>query len=60
MAIMRTWHQQMLITVTVVIDFYKKLGFVREGKREPMWIYAGNDHDPTYTDVKNIDDLPYN
>jgi ribosomal protein S18 acetylase RimI-like enzyme len=57
---MRTWHQQMLITVTVVIDFYKKLGFVREGKREPMWIYAGNDPDPTYTDVKNVDDLPYN
>jgi hypothetical protein len=44
MVIMRTWHQQMLITVTVVIDFYKKLGFVREGKTEPMWIYAGNDH----------------
>jgi ribosomal protein S18 acetylase RimI-like enzyme len=26
------------------IDFYRKCGFTRAGKTEPMWIYAGQDH----------------
>ena len=26
------------------IDFYRKCGFSRAGKTEPMWIYAGHDH----------------
>ena len=27
-----------------VVVIYKALGFVRAGKTEPMWIYAGNEH----------------
>ena len=27
-----------------VLVIYKALGFVRAGKTEPMWIYAGNEH----------------
>src|SRR5258705_9477542 len=26
------------------IEFYRKCGFERAGKTEPMWIYAGHDH----------------
>lgn len=26
------------------IEFYKRLGFERAGKTEPMWIYAGTEH----------------
>lgn len=26
------------------IDFYRKCGFTRADKTEPMWIYAGQDH----------------
>jgi hypothetical protein len=26
------------------IRFYESLGFVRAGKTEPMWIYAGTEH----------------
>ena len=26
------------------IPFYEALGFVRAGKTEPMWIYAGSEH----------------
>jgi len=37
-------HQQMLTADGEAIEFYKKLGFERAGKTEPMWIYAGNDH----------------
>jgi len=25
-------------------EFYRKCGFERAGKTEPMWIYAGHDH----------------
>ena len=27
-----------------ILDFYRKCGFERAGKTEPMWIYAGHDH----------------
>lgn len=27
------------------IDFYKKLGFVRAGSTEPLWIFDGHEHD---------------
>lgn len=37
-------HQQMLTADGEAIEFYKKLGFERAGKTEPMWIYGGNDH----------------
>ena len=39
-----SFHQQMLTADGEAIEFYKKLGFERAGKTEPMWIYAGNDH----------------
>ena len=38
------FHQQMLTTDGEAIEFYKALGFVRAGKTEPMWVYAGNEH----------------
>jgi GNAT superfamily N-acetyltransferase len=38
------FHQHVLIADGRAIDFYKKCGFVRAGKTEPMWIYAGHDH----------------
>jgi GNAT superfamily N-acetyltransferase len=38
------FHQHMLIAEGRAVEFYKKLGFVRAGKTEPMWIYAGSDH----------------
>lgn len=37
-------HMQMLTADVNAIDFYKKCGFVRAGKTEPMWIYDGQDH----------------
>ena len=37
-------HQKMLIADGNAIEFYKSLGFVRAGKTEPMWIYAGEEH----------------
>jgi len=38
------FHQQILIADGKAIDFYRKLGFARAGKTEPLWIYAGNEH----------------
>ena len=38
------FHQQMLTSDIDAIGFYKKCGFDRAGKTEPMWIYKGNDH----------------
>ncbi|MSU50806.1 MAG: N-acetyltransferase [Opitutus sp.] len=38
------FHQHMLVADGRAIDFYKKSGFERAGKTEPMWIYAGHDH----------------
>ncbi|QEQ97622.1 GNAT family N-acetyltransferase [Neptunomonas concharum] len=38
------FHQQMLTADGGAIEFYKKMGFERAGKTEPMWVYAGNDH----------------
>lgn len=38
------FHQHMLVADGRAIDFYKKCGFERAGKTEPMWIYAGHDH----------------
>lgn len=38
------FHQQMLTADGEAIEFYKKCGFDRAGKTEPMWIYQGNEH----------------
>ena len=38
------FHQHVLLADGRAIDFYKKCGFERAGKTEPMWIYDGHDH----------------
>lgn len=38
------FHMQMLTADGKAIDFYNKVGFVRAGETEPMWIYGGNEH----------------
>jgi len=38
------FHQQMLVADGKAIDFYRKHGFVRAGKTEPMWIYSVKEH----------------
>ena len=38
------FHQHMLVADGRAIQFYRKCGFERAGKTEPMWIYAGHDH----------------
>jgi GNAT superfamily N-acetyltransferase len=45
MARYRGFHQQALIADGRAIDFYKKLGFVRAGATEPLWIFGGREHD---------------
>lgn len=41
----RGFHQQALLADGRAIDFYKKLGFVRAGSTEPLWIFDGHEHD---------------
>jgi GNAT superfamily N-acetyltransferase len=38
------FHMQMLTADGKAIDFYKKVGFVKAGKTEAMWIYKGKEH----------------
>ena len=38
------FHQHVLIADGRAIDFYRKCGFTRAGRTEPMWIYDGDDH----------------
>lgn len=38
------FHQLMLTADGDSVEFYKKLGFSRAGRMEPMWIYQGTDH----------------
>ncbi len=40
----RGFHQHVLLADGKAIDFYRKCGFERAGRTEPMWIYAGHDH----------------
>ncbi len=40
-----TFHQQSLLADQRATGFYKKCGFQRAGKCEPLWIYDGQDHD---------------
>ena len=44
MARYRGFHQHILVADGRALDFYRKCGFERAGKTEPMWIYAGHDH----------------
>jgi ribosomal protein S18 acetylase RimI-like enzyme len=39
-----SFHQHMLVAEANAIEFYRKCGFVRAGRTEPMWIYDGKDH----------------
>ena len=38
------FHQHVLIADGRALEFYRKCGFTRAGRTEPMWIYAGTDH----------------
>ena len=38
------FHQHILVADGRALNFYRKCGFERAGKTEPMWIYAGHDH----------------
>ncbi len=38
------FHMQMLTADGKAIDFYNKVGFVRAGQTQPMWIYKGDEH----------------
>ena len=38
------FHQHAILADGRTVEFYKKCGFERAGKTEPMWIYAGTDH----------------
>ena len=38
------FHHHMLIAEGAAVKFYERMGFVRAGKTEPMWIYTGGDH----------------
>jgi len=44
MAHYQDFHQHILVADGRALDFYRKCGFQRAGKTEPMWIYAGHDH----------------
>jgi ribosomal protein S18 acetylase RimI-like enzyme len=44
MAKYKDFHQQILVADGRAIGFYRKLGFQRAGKTQPLWIYAGKDH----------------
>ncbi|MGH9463341.1 MAG: GNAT family N-acetyltransferase [Vicinamibacteria bacterium] len=37
-------HQHILVADGGAIEFYKKCGFERAGRTEPMWIYSGGEH----------------
>jgi GNAT superfamily N-acetyltransferase len=41
----RGFHQQALLADGRAIAFYTKLGFVRAGSTEPLWIFDGHEHD---------------
>jgi ribosomal protein S18 acetylase RimI-like enzyme len=39
------FHQHVLVADGRALDFYRKCGFKRAGKTEPMWIFAGHEHE---------------
>ncbi len=40
----KNFHMQMLTADGKSIDFYQKIGFVRAGETQPMWVYKGKEH----------------
>jgi ribosomal protein S18 acetylase RimI-like enzyme len=38
------YHQHVLVADGDAVHFYRRLGFQRAGRTEPMWIYAGREH----------------
>lgn len=38
------FHQQLLLADGGAVEFYRRLGFERAGKTEPMWIFQGDEH----------------
>jgi len=40
----KDFHQQVLVSEGDAVEFYKKIGFERAGRTEPLWIYQGDDH----------------
>ncbi len=38
------FHMQILVADGKAVDFYERVGFVRAGETQPMWIYKGNEH----------------
>ena len=44
MAHYQGFHQQSIIADAASVAFYERLGFVRAGRTEPMWIYEGHEH----------------
>jgi ribosomal protein S18 acetylase RimI-like enzyme len=45
MARYKDFHQQTVLADGRAVDFYKRLGFVRAGSTEPLWIFDGHEHD---------------
>jgi ribosomal protein S18 acetylase RimI-like enzyme len=41
----RGFHQQALLADGRAVEFYRRLGFRRAGATEPLWIFAGDEHD---------------
>jgi hypothetical protein len=44
MARYQGFHQQALLADGGAIEFYRRMGFVRAGRTEPMWIFDGDEH----------------
>lgn len=44
MSIYEGFHMHILVADGQAVDFYKKCGFQRAGRSEPMWIYSGSEH----------------
>ncbi len=40
----KNFHMQILTADADAVGFYKKNGFVKAGKTQPMWIYKGDEH----------------
>ncbi|MCB9080830.1 MAG: GNAT family N-acetyltransferase [Lewinellaceae bacterium] len=38
------FHMQILTADSEAVGFYQRMGFVRAGRTEPMWIYQGEEH----------------
>ena len=40
----RGFHQHILIAEAEAVSFYRKCGFKRAGKTDPMWVFKGREH----------------